>query len=175
MKPSEQNDFDAQRTKKQRGFGHGGLRLILLYLLQQKAQHGYELMNAVETLSFGLYRPSAGVIYPALNQLVDEQLLVKLESATDIDQEQSLTHAKNKVFYQITALGQEEYQRNATHIQHILERVKTRASRPLVVVRAIENLRFAIHLKLEQQGITAQQAQQLADILDQTVKQIDQI
>ncbi|GAA5008712.1 hypothetical protein GCM10023206_15520 [Acinetobacter puyangensis] len=175
MKSSEENDFGTARIKKQRGFGHGGLRLILLHLLQQKAQHGYELMNGVEALSFGLYRPSAGVIYPALNQLVDEQLLVKLEPAPDIEQEQPGTHAKNKVFYQITALGQEEYQHNATHIQHILDRVKKRATRPLVVVRAIENLRFAIHLKLEQENLTAQQAQQLADILDQTVRQIDQI
>lgn len=175
MQFPQNSDLSSLKSKKQRGFGHGGLRLILLYLLQQKPQHAYELMNGVEELSYGLYRPSTGALYPVLNQLIDEQYLDKLDMAQDVVSDDQARHAKIKVSYQITAVGLIEYQRHATHIQHILERVKQRASRPLVVVRAIENLKYAIHLKLEQQGLTAQQAQQLADVLDQAVRQIDQI
>lgn len=171
----EHTDPTYLRHKKQRGFGHGGLRLILLYLLQQKTQHAYELMNDVEELSYGLYRPSTGALYPVLNQLVEDQYLDRQDIAQDSEHDDLSRRAKTKVSYRITETGRAEYQRHATHIEHILERVKQRASRPLVVVRAIENLKYAVHLKLEQQGLTVQQAQQLAAVLDQAVQKIDQI
>ena len=55
-----------------RGFGHGGLRLVLLKLLSEKPSHGYELIKAIEERFKGGYSPSPGVIYPTLNWLEDE-------------------------------------------------------------------------------------------------------
>ena len=55
-----------------RGFGHGGLRLVLLKLISEKPAHGYELIKAIEERSKGAYAPSPGVIYPTLSWLEDE-------------------------------------------------------------------------------------------------------
>lgn len=55
-----------------RGFGHGGLRLVLLKLIAEKPSHGYELIKAIEERFKGGYSPSPGVIYPTLNWLEDE-------------------------------------------------------------------------------------------------------
>ncbi len=55
-----------------RGFGHGGLRLVLLKLIDEKPSHGYELIKAVEERFKGGYSPSPGVIYPTLSWLEDE-------------------------------------------------------------------------------------------------------
>jgi DNA-binding PadR family transcriptional regulator len=57
-----------------RFFGPGELRLALLSLLEGGPQHGYELMRQLESRSGGLYRASAGSVYPTLQQLEDEGL-----------------------------------------------------------------------------------------------------
>lgn len=55
-----------------RGFGHGGLRLVLLKLIDEKPSHGYELIKAIEERFKGAYSPSPGVVYPTLSWLEDE-------------------------------------------------------------------------------------------------------
>lgn len=57
-----------------RFFGPGELRLALLALLAEGPKHGYELMKELEARSGGLYRASAGSVYPTLQQLADEGL-----------------------------------------------------------------------------------------------------
>ena len=57
-----------------RFFGPGELRLALLSLLADSPKHGYELMKQLEARSGGLYRASAGSVYPTLQQLEDEGL-----------------------------------------------------------------------------------------------------
>ena len=56
-------------------FPRGGLRLFLLGLLEDGPKHGYELMRLLEDRFAGLYRPSAGSIYPRLGALVDAGLV----------------------------------------------------------------------------------------------------
>ena len=59
-----------------RFFRHGELPLVLLALLSERPMHGYELMARLNKL-FGLrYRASPGSIYPALEALEGEGLLV---------------------------------------------------------------------------------------------------
>jgi DNA-binding PadR family transcriptional regulator len=58
-----------------RFFEGGEVRLALLSLLEEGSQHGYELMKALETRSDGLHRPSAGTVYPTLQQVQDEGLV----------------------------------------------------------------------------------------------------
>jgi len=57
-----------------RFFGPGELRLALLSLLSEGPRHGYELMKQLEERSGGMYRASAGSVYPTLQQLEDEGL-----------------------------------------------------------------------------------------------------
>ncbi|HLI86524.1 MAG TPA: PadR family transcriptional regulator [Bryobacteraceae bacterium] len=58
-----------------RFFGAGEVRLALLSLLSDGPKHGYQLMKDLEERSGGLYRASAGSIYPTLQQLEDEGLI----------------------------------------------------------------------------------------------------
>lgn len=58
-------------------FAHGHLRLYLLSILEERAMHGYELIQALEERFGGTYTPSAGTIYPRLSKLEEEGLVTK--------------------------------------------------------------------------------------------------
>src|SRR5205809_6489517 len=62
--------------RSRRFFRSGELHLVLLALVGERPQHGYELMSEL-TARFGrAYRPSPGSIYPALAALEAEKLVV---------------------------------------------------------------------------------------------------
>ncbi len=61
--------------RRQRFFGHGELRLVILDILTRNASHGYELIKEIENLTQGNYSPSPGVIYPTLDLLQDQGLI----------------------------------------------------------------------------------------------------
>ena len=58
------------------------MRLALLSLLAERPMHGYELMKEMEARSGGMYRASAGTVYPNLQQMEDEGL-VRMETSED--------------------------------------------------------------------------------------------
>lgn len=58
-------------------FGHGHLRLYLLYVLDERPMHGYEIIQALSDRFGGTYVPSAGTIYPRLARLEAEALVTK--------------------------------------------------------------------------------------------------
>jgi len=60
-----------------RFFGFGEARLAILSLLKEGPKHGYQLIKELEQRSGGLYRASAGTVYPTLQQLEDEKLLAQ--------------------------------------------------------------------------------------------------
>jgi DNA-binding PadR family transcriptional regulator len=53
----------------------GDVRAAALLLLAEAPRNGYQLMQDIEERSSGVWRPSAGSIYPALSQLEDEGLV----------------------------------------------------------------------------------------------------
>jgi DNA-binding PadR family transcriptional regulator len=53
----------------------GDVRLAVLRLLAEEPRNGYQLMQAIEERSEGLWRPSPGSVYPTLAQLEDEGLI----------------------------------------------------------------------------------------------------
>jgi DNA-binding PadR family transcriptional regulator len=69
------------------GFGSGGgpwrgrkarrgdIREAALLLLSEEPRNGYQIMQEVEERSGGLWSPSPGSVYPALQQLEDEGLI----------------------------------------------------------------------------------------------------
>ncbi len=70
-----------------RHFGRGGprarrgdIRAAVLALLAERPMHGYEMIQELEERSGGLWRPSAGSIYPTLQLLEDEGLIKGEES-----------------------------------------------------------------------------------------------
>jgi len=58
----------------------GDVRQALITLLAEEPRNGYQLMQEIERRSEGVWRPSPGSVYPALQQLEDEGL-VRAEEA----------------------------------------------------------------------------------------------
>jgi DNA-binding PadR family transcriptional regulator len=76
-------------------FGHGHLRLYLLYVLDERPMHGYEIIQALSDRFGGTYVPSAGTIYPRLAKLEAEGLVTKQTDG-------------RKTIYEITDAGRSE-------------------------------------------------------------------
>jgi len=55
----------------------GDVRAAILVLLGEEPRNGYQLMQAIEDRSEGVWKPSPGSIYPALQQLEDEGLVAQ--------------------------------------------------------------------------------------------------
>jgi DNA-binding PadR family transcriptional regulator len=94
----------------QGGFGthrarRGDMAPIILNLLRDKPMHGYEIISNLEEKSHGMWRPSAGSIYPNL-QLLEEQGLVVSENQDD------------KKVYSLTDKGREEADRVNERFKH---------------------------------------------------------
>src|SRR3954447_14342321 len=64
-------EFGARGPRARRG----DVRAALLALLAEEPRNGYGLMQEIERRSDGLWRPSPGSVYPALQQLEDEALV----------------------------------------------------------------------------------------------------
>jgi DNA-binding PadR family transcriptional regulator len=58
----------------------GDVRAAVLALLAERPMHGYEMIQELEARTNGLWRPSAGSIYPTLQLLEDEGLVLGEES-----------------------------------------------------------------------------------------------
>jgi len=94
-----------------RFFGPGEIRLALLSMLESGPKHGYELMKELETKSGGIYKASAGAIYPALQQLEDEGMVTSDPAA-------------GKRVYSLTDAGKGELQREADTVKRIWQRAE---------------------------------------------------
>ena len=58
----------------------GDVRAAMLLLLEEQAQNGYQLIQEIERRTDGLWKPSPGSVYPALQQLEDEGLVRAAEA-----------------------------------------------------------------------------------------------
>jgi DNA-binding PadR family transcriptional regulator len=58
----------------------GNVRAAILALLAERPMHGYEMIQELEARTDGVWRPSAGSIYPTLQLLEDEGLVTGEES-----------------------------------------------------------------------------------------------
>jgi DNA-binding PadR family transcriptional regulator len=94
-----------------RFFGAGEVRLALLDLLKEEPKHGYQLMKELEARSGGLYQASAGSIYPTLQQLEDEGLVVSEQR-------------DGKRVYRITDAGLSELQNEKDSVRRIWQRAE---------------------------------------------------
>lgn len=94
-----------------RFFEAGEVRLAILSLLSEGPKHGYQLMKEMAERSGGLYKASAGSVYPTLQQLEDEELI------------QSDQQAGKKV-YRITEAGLRELAKAPDHVRRIWERAE---------------------------------------------------
>src|SRR5919199_797047 len=64
------------RGKQRKGFRLGDVRSAVLVLLAEQPMHGYQIIQEIAERSGGLWQPSPGSIYPVLQQLEDEGLIL---------------------------------------------------------------------------------------------------
>lgn len=57
----------------------GDVRPAVLTMLNESPMHGYQLMTELEARTGGRWRPSAGSVYPTLQQLEDEGIVTAAE------------------------------------------------------------------------------------------------
>lgn len=60
--------------------GRGDVRAAILSLLSEGPMHGYQIIQEIEKRSNGAWKPSAGSVYPTLQMLADEGLVLVKEA-----------------------------------------------------------------------------------------------
>ncbi len=76
--PGERPGHASERHRHGRGAGRarrGDVRAAVLALLGERPMHGYEMIQELETRTGGVWKPSAGSVYPTLAMLEDEGLV----------------------------------------------------------------------------------------------------
>jgi DNA-binding PadR family transcriptional regulator len=96
----------------QRRGGRGSrpnVRPAVLALLLERPMHGYEMIQELESRTGGIWRPSPGSVYPTLQLLEDEGLIVpetsggrKAYTLTDAGRAEAETAAQNPPWGQFT-------------------------------------------------------------------------
>ena len=69
-------DFEAGFGRGRGRAGRGDVRAAILSLLSESPSNGYGLIKAIAEKTGGSWRPSPGSVYPTLQQLVDEELII---------------------------------------------------------------------------------------------------
>ncbi len=152
--------------RRERVFEQGDLRLLLLQLIAEKPSHGYELIKAVEDSVGGAYAPSPGVVYPTLTWLEDLGYAKPLEAEG------------GKKLYAITPEGQAWLDSQAEAVESLKARIEavaaaSRGREAPQLVRAMENLRTALRLRLSRGPLDETQVTAIADALDAAAKAVE--
>lgn len=155
-----QNRGGGQRLK--RGF----LKYAILELLVEQPHHGYEIIKELEQRFGGMFRPSAGSVYPNLQVLEEEGSLSSKET-------------EGRKIYTITEKGRQQL---AQHRQNLSVEKGQSMSVPLVTnpqtdrshipgikhstIALMETIRYVAHFG------TPTQVKELEIILDATSRQL---
>lgn len=149
-----------------RFFAHGDLRLVILHLIAEKPRHGYELIKAIEERVGGAYSPSPGVIYPTLTLL--EELGYVTTSA----------EAGGKKQHAITTEGQSFLDANHATLDALLARMdeadRLHGAGPAPqIMRAMENLKLALRMRMARGPLSEDQANAVAAALDAAATSVE--
>jgi DNA-binding PadR family transcriptional regulator len=92
----------------------GDIRTAVLAVLVDGPGHGYDIMSRLEEKSGGVWRPSAGSVYPTLQQLDDEGLVTATE--TDGKRVYTLTdEGRAEAERRVAEAGGEPWDRGGAH------------------------------------------------------------
>jgi len=147
-------------------FDQGDLRWVILKMISEKPSHGYELIRDIEQRLGGAYSPSPGVIYPTLTLLEDLGYIVASQS-----------DGAKKAF-SITPEGRTALEDNTPAVESIFQRIAAIAERlgggpAPQIIRAMENLRLALRLKLEQGKLADADVTRITAVLDSAAREIE--
>ena len=102
---------DVARMRGGRVLTSDDLQLVILALVEEKPRHGYEIIKSLAEKSSGIYKPSPGMIYPALTYLEEADYVVS-----------STEGAKKQI--SLTVEGKGFLEENRAHVTAILERLQ---------------------------------------------------
>jgi DNA-binding PadR family transcriptional regulator len=94
-----------------RMFEQGGLKFVILRLLDEKPRHGYDIIKELEERSGGRYTPSPGTVYPTLTLLEE----MGFASAT--------VEEGGKKVYAITDAGRQHLAENKGAVDEVIDRL----------------------------------------------------
>jgi len=151
---------------RRRVLDQGDLRHVMLTLIAEKPRHGYEIIKAIEESLGGAYAPSPGVVYPTL-QMLEELGHVALSSEEG-----------GKKLYALTPEGRAFLDDNADAVAATMKRMDFARERfaggpPPQIVRAMENLRLALRLRLERGQIGEDRIAAIAAAIDAAAKEAE--
>ncbi len=146
---------------------HGDLRFVILDLIAAKPRHGYEIIKAIEDKVAGAYSPSPGVVYPTLTMLEELGYASVVEEA-------------GRKQYSLTPAGQAFLDENRVALQAILSRIaafgaENAGGPPAALMRAMENLKLALRLRLSRGPLNEEQVRQIAAVLDAAAVSVEQV
>lgn len=172
--------FGAERDHERGpgGFGPGGrrgkrfsgdeLRLMVLALLAEGPQHGYQLIRAFTEKSGEAYAPSPGVLYPLLSLLADMGLAEEIAG----------NGARRS--FALTDAGKAEIEAKKAEIDTAFARLSAMAEQAsrtdaAPVRRAMMNLRTATVQRLTRDGGDTELALKIAKLLDDAAQAIERL
>jgi len=136
-------------------------------MIAEQPRHGYELIKVIEERFGGSYTPSPGVIYPTLSWLDDMGYAAVGEGDEG-----------GRKRYRVTAEGEAFLAANRAAADALLTRIGPDSGGgarnvPAPLVRAMENLKLAMRLRLKRGAIDETAAQAIAAALDAAAQTVE--
>ncbi len=160
--------FGRHRGGFGRFFEQGDLRLVILGLIAEKPRHGYEIIKAIEERASGAYTPSPGVIYPTLT-LLEDQGFIRPTASEGVKRQ-----------YEITGEGTAFLEANKAQVDALFAKLggvgaEQGGGLSPQILRARENLKLAMRMRLSRGALTEAQATAIAAALDLAATTIEKI
>ena len=160
--PSAWNSSFYTPLRRGRFFGASELRLAVLSMLAERPKHGYELMKELETRSGGSYRVSAGSMYPALQMLEDEGMVVSEQR-------------DGRRIYNLTELGRAEVEKEAATIEKIWQKASHWGDWGPWVAGPFGGLMKATFHAVNRAGSDTAKKSKIEEILDRTRRELESL
>jgi DNA-binding PadR family transcriptional regulator len=152
--------------RRRQWFEAGDMKYVILKLLRDKPRHGYEVMKELEEQLRGCYSPSPGTVYPTLQWLEDEGLVVAKEVA-------------GKKVYEITDAGRTFLDEHKDVVDEIFDRVREAVDRAVggtmaEINRAVGRLVKAVY-RTGWRAKNDDVRHKVADILARAAEQVETV
>ena len=154
--------------RRRRLFESGEFRLVLLKLIEEQPRHGYDLIREMEARTGGAYAPSPGVVYPTTTLLLDMGLIEEAGGET------------GRKLFAITEAGRTHLAERQAELDGALARLQAVAevrerTDAAPVLRAMQNLKAAVQIRLSQDGVEKDVILGVADLIDEAARRIERL
>jgi len=136
----------------------GGIKILVLSVLQDRPMHGYEIAKIMQEMSHGMYRPSPGAIYPALRDLLHNGLV-------------KVSQRERRKIYQITPAGKRLLKDRHAEMHRFMDSFK-KSMGPERVLVMDEMAKTGKILAIAGKTVTREQAKKIAKIMCESREKI---